>query len=489
MKKLIVSIILAAESLSVFSQPPVKASLQISRDLVYFSQGDIKYYFDLYVPGGEGMPSGIGIDSRSKPHEASKPGQYPVIIWIPKAGAPRFPCPVASLTGNGYAVASVDHNTDMDVIKTVTRISGFLKGNAQKYQSDPRNVGVLMQVDRGYLAVIWEDGLKRLELLSDAPVRIGISAPGDKDYTMLQQPVNSKTLIGFFDRHLRDGNHSECDPLKISCPADSWIDPVTNAIPGTTYELFPTPSRGKKTQGSYLVYLPEGYAHSEKRYPVIYWLHGGNGNAREGWWMCARMADAMKKGRMPPTIIVFVQGLPAGWYCNSADSTKPVEDVIIRDLVPHIDAVYRTIDKREARGIEGMSMGGYGALHLGFKYPDLFGAVSAIAPSLTTFSGEKKEIIIPTFGTDSAYFIQNHPSSLLRANSGLIRNRTQIRLLVGDKDFLLDAVSGLERQLTDLKANHICLVAKGASHDYSQVIDKLETDPFIFWATAFGTGK
>ena len=77
-----------------------------------------------------------------------------------------------------------------------------------------------------------------------------------------------------------------------------------------------------------------------------------------------------KNGSMLPCIVVFVQGLPIGWYNNSKDGTMPVEDVIIRDLIPHIDNTYRTINRREARGIDGMSMGGYGSLHLGFKYPN-----------------------------------------------------------------------------------------------------------------------
>ena len=81
------------------------------------------------------------------------------------------------------------------------------------------------------------------------------------------------------------------------------------------------------------------------------------------------MHEAMQKGDMPQCIVVFVQGLPIGWYNNSVDGTMPVEDVVIKDLIPHIDATFRTIASREGRGIDGMSMGGYGSLHLGFKYP------------------------------------------------------------------------------------------------------------------------
>jgi enterochelin esterase-like enzyme len=269
------------------------------------------------------------------------------------------------------------------------------------------------------------------------------------------------------------------------CPADSWADPIIDPIPGTTYHLFPTPVRGKNTNGSYLVLLPEGYSFSDKKYPVIYWLHGGNGNSREGAWMCEKMKEAMKKGDMPQSIVVFVQGLPVGWYNNSRDSTMPVEDVIIRDLIPYIDANYRTINKREARAIEGMSMGGYGSLHLGFKYPELFGVVSSIAPGITTFEMGKKEVITPVFENDTAWFNLNSPSVLVGKNADLIRGKTVVRLLIGDKDFLFDLVKGFDKQLTDLKIDHQYAIAKGADHDYKQVISKLDFNSFTFWRDAF----
>jgi enterochelin esterase-like enzyme len=51
-------------------------------------------------------------------------------------------------------------------------------------------------------------------------------------------------------------------------------------------------------------------------------------------------------------------------------------------VVPHVDATYRTVARRESRGIERMSMGGYRALHHGMKYPGLFGTISSVAPAI-----------------------------------------------------------------------------------------------------------
>jgi enterochelin esterase-like enzyme len=302
---------------------------------------------------------------------------------------------------------------------------------------------------------------------------------------MLQSEECTNALLGFFDKNLRKGLQIISDPLSLSCPMDSWADPVTNPIPGTTYHLFATRVRGQNTYGSYLLYLPPDYDLSNIRYPVIYWLHGGNGNSREGSWMCGKMNEAIQNGDMNKAIIVFVQGLPVGWYNNSKDGTMPVEDVIIRDLIPHIDSTYRTFTRREARGIEGMSMGGYGSLHLGFKYPELFGVVSSIAPSITTFEMERKEVIAPVFENDTLYFNMNSPAELVRKNAGYIMGKTHIRLLVGDKDFLFDLVDGFSQLLDDLKISHKYSIARGAGHDYREVIERLDFNSFTFWREAF----
>jgi enterochelin esterase-like enzyme len=197
------------------------------------------------------------------------------------------------------------------------------------------------------------------------------------------------------------------------------------------------------------------------------------------------MDSAMRIGSMVPCIVVFVQGLPIGWYNNSKDGTMPVEDVIIRDLIPHVDDTYRTINQREARGIDGMSMGGYGSLHLGFKYPELFGVVSSIAPSIMSFEKERKEVLVHTFEDDAAYFNMNHPVTLVQKNADYLRQHTVIRLLVGDRDFLFDIVQQFHLQLNDLKINHHYAIAEDADHDYKQVIVNLGFNAFEFWGSAF----
>jgi enterochelin esterase-like enzyme len=278
-------------------------------------------------------------------------------------------------------------------------------------------------------------------------------------------------------------------PARIAELSEQWVDPVADAPPGTTYRLFETAARGKGTQGSYLVYLPPSYAaDTARRYPVIYWLHGGFGNAREGAWTVEHLDKGFRAGLMPEAIVVLPQALPVGWYVNSKDGKRPVEDVVIRDLIPHVDATYRTIARRDARGVEGMSMGGYGALHLGMTYPSLFGAISSVAPAiLPDLRDEPRERTFDTFGDDEAYYDANGPWTLARTNASALRQGTVIRLLAGDQDARLrSAILALDGLLTELGIPHVFAEVNGAGHVFRDIVEGLGDDAFAFWRRAFG---
>lgn len=268
---------------------------------------------------------------------------------------------------------------------------------------------------------------------------------------------------------------------------EQWTDPVIDAPAGTTYQLFNTPSRGLGTKGSYLIYLPASYEKdASRRYPVIYWLHGGFGNARQGGWAVTNLDRGMRAGLLPEAIVVLVQALPVGWYVNSKDGVRPIENVVIDDLIPHVDATYRTIARREGRGIEGMSMGGYGALHLGMRHPTLFGAISAVAPAiLQDLKDEPKERTFDAFGDDEAYYDANGPWALARENAAVLRNGCAIRILSGEDDARLhDAISRFDHLLTQLGIPHMYTEVKGAGHDYKAILAGLGDEEFTFWRQA-----
>lgn len=126
----------------------------------------------------------------------------------------------------------------------------------------------------------------------------------------------------------------------------------------------------------YLVATPNGAGP----FPVIYLLHG-RGDTAETW---EPVFDRLSE--LPPHIAVFPDAPwseRASYYVDSKHPEgRPVETALVRDLIPHIDATYSTIAARNGRTIGGYSMGGAGAVRLGFAYPELFGAVVALSPAV-----------------------------------------------------------------------------------------------------------
>jgi len=141
------------------------------------------------------------------------------------------------------------------------------------------------------------------------------------------------------------------------------------------------------------VYLPPGYDGSAKRYPVIYFLptpfesYRAPFEKRNAQVLFDR---AITAGIIDKFILVSVDmttPIGSSWYVNSP-VTGNWEDFMIQELVPYMDANFRTLPNRNSRGIAGDFMGAYGAIRFGMKYPDVFGSVYALHP-VGTGSGLK----------------------------------------------------------------------------------------------------
>ena len=136
----------------------------------------------------------------------------------------------------------------------------------------------------------------------------------------------------------------------------------------------------------YTIYLPPGYDRDERRYPVIYMLHGFSDD--DTGWLQFGEADriaggAINRGEMPPAILVMPDG-KVTWYVNDYKKEKPWQEMFVTEFIPYIDKTYRTRPKKEFRGILGLSMGGYGALHIAMRHPDLFTASVAFSSGTLT---------------------------------------------------------------------------------------------------------
>jgi putative tributyrin esterase len=153
---------------------------------------------------------------------------------------------------------------------------------------------------------------------------------------------------------------------------------LAEPLPVKTVE-FSSDAVGRKMK--YNVVLPDKYEQSTDRYPVLYLLHGLSSNYRS--WARLGVPDYARRY----DLIVVMPDVGNSWYVNWAASEEGQknrwEDYIVKDLVGHIDATYRTIAKREGRAINGLSMGGFGGLMLGLKHPDLFCSIGSHSGALS----------------------------------------------------------------------------------------------------------
>jgi hypothetical protein len=144
---------------------------------------------------------------------------------------------------------------------------------------------------------------------------------------------------------------------------------------------------GTNPERNLLVYLPAGYrASSSQRYPVIYLLsnpfQAGYRYDFDHRGAQKLFDQAIASGVIGKFILVTVDmntPLGASWYVNSP-ATGNWEDFMTQEVVPYIDANFKTLANRNSRGVAGVFIGGYGAIRVGMRHPDIFGSVYAMHP-------------------------------------------------------------------------------------------------------------
>ena len=152
------------------------------------------------------------------------------------------------------------------------------------------------------------------------------------------------------------------------------------------------------------VLLPDGY-DSGKRYPVLYLFHGGGGQYTEFDGYNIR---EMTSGR---DLIVVMPDAGLGWHCNPARSNvgpRNWETFHIEELIPWVDATFRTFPEQAGRAVSGFSMGGFGALKYTAKYSDKFASVSAHSGPANLRSGWAKNLIF-LWANITSHFEFGHP--------------------------------------------------------------------------------
>jgi enterochelin esterase-like enzyme len=157
-------------------------------------------------------------------------------------------------------------------------------------------------------------------------------------------------------------------------------------------------SGGENPDRKVSVYLPPDYSKGDQRYPVIYYLHGFMGTDSIYTPMKEILDMAIRKKKIRPFILVQADHytLFEGSFYSNSELIGNWDDFEAFELVAYIDAHFRTISNENGRGIGGHSMGGYGAIKIGMRHPDIFSVVYGMSPGLMAFVKE--------FGPNSTSF-------------------------------------------------------------------------------------
>jgi endo-1,4-beta-xylanase len=240
---------------------------------------------------------------------------------------------------------------------------------------------------------------------------------------------------------------------------DMWVTAVVPELPsGVTHHTYRSASMQREV--GYCLYLPPSYAtHPAWRYPVIYHLHGAGGNETRSVYSANVLHDGILAGRVPEIIMVFPNGGRSTMYQDSADGRFMAETTVIKELIPHIDATYRTIADRKARCIEGFSMGGRGSTNLAMKYPEIFGSMFNQSGNVYHVSAAS-QLPNPYLGSDPDRLRANDAYLNLEKNLAYIKANLRIQVACGTAD---------PDHLTTVREYHAVLSAAGVPHSYFEV--------------------
>lgn len=230
---------------------------------------------------------------------------------------------------------------------------------------------------------------------------------------------------------------------------------------------------------AYTVLLPDGYDANGSPLPLLLALHGGGGD--NGFLSSQQpFIEQMWKAGTLPKMIVATPDADRSFYMDRKDGSAKWETAILFAFVDHLRDRYKISRDRSGLFLYGISMGGMGALRMGFKYPDRVGAVVALEPGIdpalkwTDVKPRNRfwrsdELMESMFGkpVDEAYWEANNPANLAITNAEKIRGSgLGIYVDAGDEDMfhLQEAAEFLHRILYDHGIPHEYHLVHGADH-------------------------
>ncbi|MBI1355513.1 MAG: prolyl oligopeptidase family serine peptidase [Acidobacteria bacterium] len=265
-----------------------------------------------------------------------------------------------------------------------------------------------------------------------------------------------------------------------------WVNPMpTGAHPALRHGTYH--SKVNDVEVGYVIYLPPGYeaaANASRRYPVVYYLHGGRpGSETKSIGQAKYIDDAMQAGKVPPMIYVFVNGGCVSHYDHQGCLG---ETTFIKELIPYVDQTYRTIAKPAGRGLEGFSQGGRGTARIMFKHPELFASAAPMGGG-----HQYEKTISENNGAESAELVIDPPTNntwdLAKeyAAKRMKKHPLPILVVVGTKDQNYQPNLEWMAHLTKLGIPFQKIIVPDTPHSAREVYEKHGVDAMMFHVANF----
>lgn len=232
------------------------------------------------------------------------------------------------------------------------------------------------------------------------------------------------------------------------------------------------------------VVLPAQYSQKEYRYmafPVIYLLHGAWGSYRD--W--PKKADLRSLATQYSIIFVCPDGQDSWYFDSPIDPTFQFETYITQELRVYVESHYRTLNHPKYRAITGLSMGGHGALWLGWRHPDIYGSCGSMSGGVDIYNFPNKWKINERLGEYETNKDVWREHSVMNLVSSLVPGQNII-IDDGNKDIFINENNALHEALDKQGIPHDYIVRPGA-HTWSYWVNSLDYQ-VLFFHKAFNSG-
>jgi len=258
-----------------------------------------------------------------------------------------------------------------------------------------------------------------------------------------------------------------------------WSTPAVQAQNVTQYSF---QSRYARDMVNYHVFMPTQLKTYTGPVPTLIWLHGSFSSLKGIKPFAGYIQKAIDNRQIQPMAVVFPHGMNQSLWVDSKDGSVPMEQVLIKELIPDLKNHFNFRPDRVKPIISGFSMGGYGSARLYFKYPELFSAGIALAAgplneNFETTSGNRgqREVLLEEiFGGSMDYYRRVNPrGEALKFSKRQAKPYTKFAIICGDRDKTYKENERFHEYLNELKIRHRYIVAPGVDHNMQQVLNSV----------------